>query len=563
MHLKKLTLMIAVFIISLLTIHTASAATQQFEDIPLKHSAYEEIDFLVNKNVIGGYTINGKKYFKPNNEVTRGQAAKMLVNATGKKGLEVNTSSFDDIKTTQEVSLYAERAYSLAWFQYTSGKNFSPNMVVSRQEMAKIISKAYNLDTESFAELELPFKDVPKSSMYYKYVAAVYYNGIAKGTTDTTFSLTSGVTRSQFALFVARATSDKYRLDLPIQGISVPDSAKALGEITITTNGLNIRSTSDFTGTVNNKVGVANNGDTFKYYEATSSYYKINFNGEYAYVYKTYAKVVDEDQEKPSEEPKPVDSGTSTSSVIGIATVNDLVVRTAADGSSTKLGSINRGTQLPVHKVTGNWAQVTYNGKTGYVHKTYLRLKNNSGSAVKDRIIVIDPGHGGTDPGAVSNGAQEKQVVLAVSQKLKTMLEAKGAKVYMSRSGDTYPTLENRVAYAREKNGEMFISIHANAASASASGTETFYSISNNANALEDKVLAQYINEEIVKNANMKDRDVKQADYYVIKNLTMPAVLVELGFITNASDRDKLIATKYQEIYAQSIYNGIMRYYSR
>ena len=427
--------------------------------------------------------------------------------------------------------------------------------------MAKLISKAYNLDVDKYAELEIPFKDVPKSNMYYKYVSAVYYNGITQGKSETTFGLSSAVTRAQFASFVSRASSNKYRLPLPLQGVSVPDSAKAIGEIEITTNGLNVRATADFSTSANNKLGVANKGDTYKYYEATSSYYKINFNGEYAYVYKTYAKVVTSGSTAPTT-PTPSTPNTSTT-VTGIATVNNLVVRATASASAASLGSINRGTQLVVHSITGNWAKVTYNGKTAYVHKTYLRLKNNAGSAIKDRVIIIDPGHGGKDPGAVSSGAREKDVVLSVATRLKSKLQAQGAKVYMTRTGDTFPELSERTKYAQDHNGEMFISIHANSASASASGTETFYSISNNANALEDKVLAQYINEEIVKNASMKNRGVKQADYYVIKNLVMPAVLVELGFISNSSDRNKLTSSQYQTIFSDSIYNGIMRYYSR
>lgn len=561
MQYRKLVMLFFVCMLALFTVHNTVNANTQFVDVPKSHGSYDEINFLVNKGVISGYTENGKKYYKPNNKVTRGQAAKMLVKATNNTGLKVNTSSFEDIQTNQEVSPYAERVLSKGWFQYTSGKKFSPNMIVSRMEMAKIISLAYGLNVTQYANLDIPFKDVEKSSMYYKYIAAAYYNGII--VSNSKFNPKEGVTRSQFASFVARATSEKYRLDLPIQGVGVPDPSKALGEVEVTTDGLNVRSTADFSSTADNKVGTANKGDILKYYEVTSTYYKVAFKGEYAYIYKSYAKIVTDDKPVTSNPTPQPDKPTTTTGTIGIATVNDLAVRQKADGSSKRLGLISRGTQLPVHSVTGNWAKVTYKGNTAYVHKTYLRLKNTSGSAVKGRIIVLDPGHGGKDPGAVSKGAEEKTVVFNVTKKLKAMLEAKGAIVYLTRSGDTYPELSERVQYARNKNGEMFISIHANAATAAANGTETFHSISNNANGLEDAVLARYINEEIVENANMNDRKVKEADYYVIKNLVMPAVLVELGFITNDGDRAKLTSDKYQTIFAESIYNGIMRYYSR
>ena len=138
MQYKKFAMLLFFSVMSIFIVHNTASAN---------------VHFLVNKNVISGYTVNGKKVFKPNNNVTRGQAAKMLVLATNNKGLTVSTSSFDDIKTTQEVSQYAERVYSKAWFQYTSGRNFSPNMVVSRQEMAKIISKAYNLNVDQYNDV--------------------------------------------------------------------------------------------------------------------------------------------------------------------------------------------------------------------------------------------------------------------------------------------------------------------------------------------------------------------------------------------------------------------------
>ena len=563
MQYKKFAMLLFFSVMSMFIVHNTASANVQFADIPKSHGAYEEINFLVNKNVISGYTVDGKKVFKPNNNVTRGQAAKMLVLATNNKGLTVSTSSFDDIKTTQEVSQYAERVYSKAWFQYTSGRNFSPNMVVSRQEMAKIISKAYNLDVEKYADVDLPFKDVPKSSMYYKYIAAVYYNGIAKGSTSTEFNMKNGVTRSQFALFVSRASSEKYRLDLPIQG-----AEKVLGEVEITTTSLNVRSSSNFSSSTN-KVGTVTKGTVLKYYEVGSNFYKIAYNGEYAYISKTYAKVVADDKpttSTPAPTPKPEpEEPTVNSSTTAIVTAAELNVRAQANGSATRVGIVKRGAKLPVQAITGNWLKVTYQGKTAYIHKMYVRLKNNSGSPVKDRIIVLDAGHGGKDSGAVgSDGSKEKEVVLSVTKKVEALLKAKGAVVYLTRSGDTYPELPDRVKYSTSKNAEMFISIHANSATnTSASGAETFYNKSNSVNYLEDQLLAKYINDEMVKNADMKDRGDKVGDFLVIREQAIPAVLVELGFISNSADRAKLISAKYQNIYAESIYNGIVKYYSR
>ena len=198
------------------------------------------------------------------------------------------------------------------------------------------------------------------------------------------------------------------------------------------------------------------------------------------------------------------------------------------------------------------------------MHKTYLKLINQKGSPVKDRVIIIDAGHGGKDPGAASNGAVEKEITLKVATVVKNRLEADGAKVIMTRTGDTYPTLEDRVKIALNNYAEVFVSIHVNSASnESAKGTETYYSVAGNVNIEEDETLAIAINDQIVKNADMKDRGVKKQDYYVIRNMILPSVLVELGFITNPEDRAKLTDHEYVEIFGDSIYKGIVEYYQK
>lgn len=132
----------------------------------------------------------------------------------------------------------------------------------------------------------------------------------------------------------------------------------------------------------------------------------------------------------------------------------------------------------------------------------------------------------------------------------------------MTRTGDTYPTLQDRVQITNDNYGEIFVSIHVNsAASASAKGTETYYSVSSGDMYREDVNLATKINTQIVTNANMQNRGVKQQSFYVINNMIIPSVLVELGFISNTDDRAKLVNDKYVEIFADSIYKGIVQYY--
>lgn len=644
LSLKKISLLLIVFMV--FTIHSASA-NQRFTDVPSSHGAYEEINYLVNLGVIKGYPAEGK--FKPNNSVTRGQAAKMVVEATGHEPLVVSKSSFTDIDLNKypEVSGYAEAAVKLGFFREYSAGKFNPNEPLTRKEMSRVLTEAFKLEADKYANLSIPFTDISPKDPYYKYIAAIYYNGITKGNdTGTKYNASGSVTRAQFSSFIARASNEKYRLDLPVQGVTVPDESDAIAKVIVTTNDLNVRSSASSSNN-SNVLGKVNTGAKLYVYERQSNgWLKVAYNGRYAYIYENYVDFLDEngkplgkvekevvandttvtvykkrdlnaektgsfkqgekikvyetlgnwyltmdnglpgyvrvkqtkeivvekpveevkpDVEEPVEEEKPEKEEPSvTTNTIGIATESNLHIRSEASGSSKSLGTISRGTEVSVHSVTGNWAKVTYKGINGYIHKTYLRLVNTSGKAVKNRVIVIDAGHGGKDPGASSNGGVEKQIVLKVAQKVQQKLVSDGAKVYMTRTGDTYPTLEDRVDFAFDHNAEVFVSIHVNSAtSTQANGTETYYSVSGNANEAEDYRLASAINSQIVKNADMYNRGVKTADFYVIKNMILPSVLVELGFVTNSADREKLVSDKYVEIFADSIYKGIVQYYSK
>lgn len=146
----------------------------------------------------------------------------------------------------------------------------------------------------------------------------------------------------------------------------------------------------------------------------------------------------------------------------------------------------------------------------------------------------------------------------------KKKLEAAGAKVLMTRTGDTYPTLQDRVDFTNANYGEIFVSVHVNSASnTSAQGTETYYAVSTGDMYQEDVDLATFVNNQIVKNLNMKNRGVKEQQYYVIRNMLIPSILVELGFLTNSEDNNKLTNDQYVELFAESIYKGILQYYTK
>ncbi len=617
------------------TIHSASvsAATNSnitFEDVTKNHPAYEEINYLVSLGVIQGYFVNGKRVFGPNNNVTRGQAAKMVVVASGNKPLIVNKSSFSDVTVGTEMSGYIERAVQLGFFDKNIKGEFLPNKALTRGGMSYVLTKAFNLDTSEYEGIDSPFTDVGITHEYVKYINTIYYNGITNGT-GKTYLPNSTVTRSQFSLFVARAKSEKYRLELPVKGVTVPDTSQVIGLVKVTTDGLNIRKSTDSSSTTN-IVGKVNTGGKLSVYAVEGNWLKVSYKGAYAYIFKQYAEFLDADgnvlgavekevttknavnlyvkptssakvistiktnvklpvyktvggyyltqvdglpgyvvansttdaveEEKPNPDPgtPPVISG----DVLGRVTVANLNVRSQSNSTSAVLFKLNKGEYVQVNSISGYWAEITYNGQTGYVHKSYLKLLNQSAKPLQNRVIILDPGHGGKDPGTVKGSVSEKSITLKVSTQVKQLLESAGAKVYMTRTGDTYPSLQDRVDFTQANYGEIFVSVHVNsAANSSAQGTETYYAISTGDMYQEDIDLATFVNNQIVNNLNMKNRGVKQEQYYVIRNMVIPSILVELGFLTNTEDHNKMTNDQYVNLFAESIYNGILQYYKK
>lgn len=220
------------------------------------------------------------------------------------------------------------------------------------------------------------------------------------------------------------------------------------------------------------------------------------------------------------------------------------------------------------------------------VSDTLVPILYPSGGKYMPRLntIVIDPGHGGKDNGAISKPYRlyEKNLTLNISLKLAKALRAKGYKVYLTRYGDKFIELKNRPAYANKIKADMFISIHINAASPSASGIETYAltppgqsstnasgsSAANkrkypgNANDDWNVLLAHYIQKDMVAKLSGIDRGTKRARFAVLQGAAMPAALVECGFISNNADVRKLSSDKYRQGIANAIASGISRYAS-
>ncbi len=186
-----------------------------------------------------------------------------------------------------------------------------------------------------------------------------------------------------------------------------------------------------------------------------------------------------------------------------------------------------------------------------------VRIEGGGEVPVVSALVVVDPGHGGRDPGAMGIRLKEKDINLAVALRLQRVLLDAGVFVVLTRDDDRWISLEERAALANQMKARIFVSIHCNgAASPLAQGTETYHFPTS----LEGKKLAESIHSRLVSLLGRRDRGIKTANFAVLRETTMPAVLVELAFITNREEEELLGTDIFQQRAALAIREGISRY---
>lgn len=236
--------------------------------------------------------------------------------------------------------------------------------------------------------------------------------------------------------------------------------------------------------------------------------------------------------------------------------------------------------------------------------KTHIASKYAPKRLDRNKVIVLDAGHGGKDPGAVGyKKYREKAVVMKVASELKSILKSRGYKVYMTRDNDKFVKLSNRTKYANKKNADMFISIHANAVakknahkvhgiecyflsksrtskakrvaakenSADMSdmnfyGKKSFLNTLSSHNIVASNKLAIDLQRGMLNSLkksykNVKDGGVREGPFWVLVGAQMPSVLVEVGFISHPTEAKRLVSSKYQKKLALGMADGIERYF--
>ncbi|WP_404453176.1 N-acetylmuramoyl-L-alanine amidase [Virgibacillus necropolis] len=230
-------------------------------------------------------------------------------------------------------------------------------------------------------------------------------------------------------------------------------------------------------------------------------------------------------------------------------------------GPSTEyeiVGFAKKGTSFDVLGETEDWYEVKHEDLKGFLKKQFVKDAADTVSrGIENKTIVIDAGHGGRDVGAIgASGTYEKDYAYKTSLELKQELTVLGANVLLTRPKDEFISLGSRSSYANIA-ADAFISIHYNSTPAlpNVTGIGTYYYHGQN------KDLASYVQKELIKETGADDRGIAYGDFYVIRQTFKPAILVELGFISNQEMEQLLQTNAYQKKLVQGMVNGLLKYF--
>lgn len=252
-------------------------------------------------------------------------------------------------------------------------------------------------------------------------------------------------------------------------------------------------------------------------------------------------------------------------------------IRSNATVNSTIVSIANEGDSFSVIKEIGDWYKIQLeNGKEGYVANWIVdapsitkdaesppltgskkTTKKGNKKDLKGKVIVIDPGHGGKDSGTIGYlGTLEKNLTNRTANLLAKKLMSAGSKVILTRTDDTFLSLEKRVDISSQYDADAFVSIHYDSVkNHNIMGMTSYYYTS------RQKELANELHAELIEATNMIDRGVRKNDYFVLRENSQPATLLELGYLSNPKEEKFVSTNKYQETVSSAIYQGLANYF--
>ncbi|MBY3623164.1 SH3 domain-containing protein [Acinetobacter sp. CUI P1] len=365
-------------------------------------------------------------------------------------------------------------------------------------------------------------------------------------------------------------------------GIAAPQSAEAktsAGSYTaqVYANSLNVRNEPAKNATV---VGSIKNGAKVTVTDEQHGWLKVKTGNTTGWVAGYYLKKVNNSSKQSGASGSSVaskpSSTSSTSTALGsttkvTVTADSLRIRSGPGTQYKVLGSLKAKDTVALLLRQNDWARIrTASGDIGWVAAQYIRTGTTSSNTsttstisrtgnLRGKLIVVDPGHGGSDPGMLGTtyNTMEKDLNLQTALYLRDALLAKGARVEMTRTReDQKPTLARRVQMSEDLRANAFVSIHYNSSPKKVSGTLTFFYSES-----DDLKLARAIETRLGQGIGLKSNGLSFGDYHILRENRIPATLVELGFLTNPTDESIVRKSSYQKKAAQAIAEGLADYF--
>ncbi|WP_155287216.1 N-acetylmuramoyl-L-alanine amidase [Lacticaseibacillus zhaodongensis] len=310
-------------------------------------------------------------------------------------------------------------------------------------------------------------------------------------------------------------------------------------------------------------VGALRPGNSVKVVYTQGNWSQIEFNGTAAWVQSTYLSMTGQTASISTAQSQV--STAKPGTTLKVTAKTNSYLRTAGGINATVVKNIAKGTELEVVKTDGEWYRVrTSDGKEGFIASWVVTTPNDgkthkAATSLAEATIVIDPGHGGSDTGALSSNGKhyEKTYTLQVAERIAAQLRSAGANVVMTRSNDTYVDLSPRPTIAAKTNADAFISIHFDSTNqgTKASGHTTYYYSKS-----KDMPLADAINS-ATSTLPVSNRGVEFGNYEVLRDNTQPAVLLELGYINAKKDFSEISSPSYQNQVAADVVTGLNKYF--
>ncbi|AYA77136.1 N-acetylmuramoyl-L-alanine amidase [Bacillus sp. Y1] len=382
---------------------------------------------------------------------------------------------------------------------------------------------------------------------------------LQKGSTVSILSVESNWVKIQYNGQAAWISKEFVEMSSTSSQPSVPNqtntnsSSGLLGTITATT--LNVRSTGSLSGKI---VGTVSKGQAFEILAEENNWAKIKLkNGQLGWVASWYLS-----KEQSSTTSKVDVEQNSTVTIL----YNGTNIRKSATTNSSVISRANAGETFTVLSVKNDWYEIQMkDGSKGFVAGWLVTVSGASQQIerpgaeqyLKNKVIVIDPGHGGRDTGATGiKGSYEKNLTLKTAQLLYDKLKTAGANVVMTRNTDSYLSLSSRVGMSHTHAADAFVSIHFDSILDSSVRGMTSYYYHN-----YQQSLATTVGKEVASFTKLKDRGVRYGDYHVLRENKRASVLLELGYLSNSAEETLVNSESYQANAATGIYQGLAKYF--